>query len=96
MGKRGVLLTMGPLLVFLGGLPLLYVYAFASMAPPELDGWDYWSRVLSVMFNFSDAGWVSLISSIVVVSGCGFFLWGLFVLAGDALSWRQTRHVPTP
>src|SRR4029077_16286313 len=85
MGKRGVLLTMGPLLVILGGWPLFYIYAFASMVPPNLDGWDYWSLVWSKMFNFSDAGWISMLSSKVVGLGCGLFLWGLLVLVGDAV-----------
>ena len=52
--------------------------------PPDLGGWDYWSLVLSKVFNFDDAGWFSLLSSIVVVLGCGLFLWGLAVLVADA------------
>jgi hypothetical protein len=82
---------MGPLLVILGGWPLFFIYAFASMVSPELEGWDYWSLVLSKMFNFSDAGWVSLLSSLVAVLGCAMFLWGLAVLLGDAVRCRTKR-----
>jgi hypothetical protein len=91
MGKRAVLLTTGTLLVILGAWPLFFIYAFASMVPPDLDGWDYWSLVLGKMFNFSDAGWISLLSTLVVAAGSGLFLWGLVVLVGDAVRCRTKR-----
>jgi hypothetical protein len=91
MQKRGVLLSLGPLLVILGGCPLLYIYAFASMVPPELAGWDFWSLVLSKMFDFSDAGWISLLSSGVVVAGSALFVWGVAVVIGDALRFASGR-----
>jgi len=59
----------GPLLIILGAAPLLYIYAFASMFPPEQDGWNYWSLVLGTMFNFADAGWLSLASCVVADPG---------------------------
>jgi hypothetical protein len=77
MGRQGVCLTAGPLLVILGGAPLFYIYASASMVPPNLEGWAFWSEVLSRMFNFEDAGWLSLFSSVVAGAGIGLFLWGL-------------------
>jgi hypothetical protein len=91
MGMRGVCLTAGPLLMILGGVPLLFVYAFASMVPPELAGWEYWSEVLSRMFNFSDAGWVSLFSSLVVLVGMGLFVWGLAVVLADGIRCLTSR-----
>ena len=91
MGKRGVLLTAGPLLVILGGSPLLIIYAFASMVPPDLEGWDYWSLVLRRMLNYSGAGWLTLLSSLVAVLGCAMFFWGLAVLVGDAIRCRPMR-----
>jgi hypothetical protein len=82
MGKRGVLLTVGPLLIVLGGVPLLMIYGVAAMVNPNLDDWDYWSLVLNKMFNFSNAGWVTVMVSIIVAFGCVLSEWGLLVLAG--------------
>jgi hypothetical protein len=77
MGKQGVCLTAGPLLMVLGGVPLLFIYAFAGMVPPELTGWAYWSEVLGRMFNLSDAGRVSVPSAMVVLAGLALFLTGI-------------------
>jgi hypothetical protein len=93
MGKIGFLLAIGPLLAMLGGWPLLYLYAEASMAPPDLEGWDYWSLVLSKMFNFTDAGWISLLSSTIIGVGCMLFVWGLVALVGEAVR-RRTSDAP--
>lgn len=40
----------------------------------------------------ADAGWLSLLSSVVVLLGCGLFVWGLAVLLGDAILWLR-RHL---
>lgn len=92
MGKRAVLLTLGPLLVILGSWPLLYIYAFVGGSPPEVEGWEYWSRVLSRMFNFADPGWIALPSSLVVLFGFALFSWGCTVLVGDAVHQPRLRR----
>jgi hypothetical protein len=78
-----VLLTAGGLLfVGLGGFGLLYIYMVASMVPDSLSRWDYWSLVLSRMFNFKEAGWYSLWSVFFIVSGCVLLTWGALFADG--------------
>src|SRR2546423_14848286 len=79
MGKLGVCLTAGPLLMVLGGYPLLCIFGFASMprAKPDLEGMG-WSTVLGRMFNFStDAGWITLIGGLIFVFGLFLVVLGL-------------------
>jgi hypothetical protein len=94
MGLHSFCLGTGSCLVILGACPLLFVYGFASMTKPHLDGWDHWSLVLSKMFNFADAGWLCLLSSIFVVVGSSLIVWSLSVLVADAVRWcaRIWRH----
>jgi hypothetical protein len=87
MGTRAVCVTVGLLLMILGGMPLFYIYAFASMVHPDLKGWDYWSEILRRMFDLSSAGSMSVLSSLIVLIGCGFFLWGLFSTLASAMRY---------
>jgi hypothetical protein len=81
MGKRGVLLTAGPLLVILGGLPLLYL---SIPLPPDLEGWDYWHSRFSTMFDAGGALFV--LSATLVAFGCGLFVW-------ESACWSATVSV---
>ena len=82
MGKVGVLLNVGLILIFFGGCPLFYIYMVANVVPPHLEASHDWWSVLNKMFN-SDTGWASVLSSIVVGLGCILFLWGLITLIGE-------------
>lgn len=77
MGKTGVLLNVGLVLLLFGACPLLYIYMYATWVPPERRATQEWSEILSKMFNFSDAGCVSLMSSVLVLVGFILFVWGL-------------------
>jgi hypothetical protein len=90
MGKRGVCLTAGPLLMLLGGLPFLFVQGFPGPARPELKGWAYWSTFLGNTFDLSkDAGWISLTSSVIFVCGLALFALGVFTLVQDCFRTRS-------
>ena len=94
MGKKGVLLTIGPLLVILGGCPLLLIWTFAAfgMVRPNPEGWDYWSILFGKMFNFEDnTGWICLPALTVVMLGCALFIWGLVVAIDDLVKRKSTR-----
>jgi hypothetical protein len=92
MGRLGVCLSAGTLLMLLGGLPLLFVYAFASMSmgPHEVEGWDYWSEVLARMFNFADSGCYSLTGTVILLSGAALLMYGTLASIADAVRsvWR--------
>jgi cell division protein FtsX len=97
MGPRGLCLTAGPLLIVLGGYPLFFISCYAEMATQGLasqgvDGWPYWSTVLSRMFDFtSQNGWISLISGSIFLLGLGMLVTGI-VMAGTA-SVRYFRRL---
>ena len=76
----------------LGGLPLLYIFAFAGMAPPTLQGWDYWSRVLPIMFDFAGSGWITVFSLLVFLFGAGVFLLGVWATVASAIPWLIRRR----
>jgi hypothetical protein len=88
MGKRGFCFTAGPLIMILGGFPLLYIHTVASMMRPEIRGWDYWSEVFSRMFDFSnEIGWTCAMSIGVFLIGAGFFVIGMFDVVMGGLRW---------
>jgi hypothetical protein len=77
-GFRLVWMVLGLLLILLGAMPLCYIYAFASMVPPNLEGQKYWAEVLSRMFNFSDAGYVSSACAAMILGGLVSMILALF------------------
>lgn len=78
MGKRGVCLAAGLLLMVLGGFPLLVVDAFASMGTRNLEGWAWWSAVLGRMLDFSrDSGWITLMGGLIFLPGLSLLVVGL-------------------
>ena len=87
MGKRGFCFVGGPLIMFLGGFPLLFLYAFASLEGRGLEGWDYWSEVLGRMFISSDAGFASTICLGIFLLGAGFVVTGLVDLINGLVQW---------
>lgn len=91
MGRLGFCLSVGTLLMLLGGFPLLLFCGFASMGAHGLDGWDYWARVLPRMFNFSNSdGWASSSMSAIFLFGAGLFCYGIFAAIADGVRsvWR--------
>lgn len=52
--KSLVVLIVGVICILVSGCALLYVYAFASMVDPSLQGNAYWSVVLAKMFGWTE------------------------------------------
>ena len=91
MRRLGFCLSADFILVILGGFPLFIVFGFASMERPGLEGWDYWAKVLSRMFNFSNDAWCfSVPGSLILLTGVGLLLYGVFAASLDSIRslWR--------
>jgi hypothetical protein len=84
MGPRGVCLIAGPLIMFIGGLPLVFVVGFSSMVRPEIQGWELFWVIIERMFNFnSDVGPITVCSGSVFLLGFGLFFWGMILVSKD-------------
>ena len=91
MGRLGFCLSVGVLLMILGGFPLFLVYGVASMVRRDLEGWDYWTTVLSRMFNLSNDAWCfSLQGSVIFLFGAGLCVYGL--LSAVVSGTRQQKR----
>jgi hypothetical protein len=90
MAKGAFLFWLGLIAIVNCGIPLSLLYAFASMVPPDLEGWDYWWLVTNKMFSFSDGGVLSTMAAAGVVAGLTLVVWGSCMFARDLLSviWR--------
>jgi hypothetical protein len=69
MNTRVVSLVTGVLLMIVGGYLLLYVYAFSSMVNPALQGWERQKLIVSKMWDFHNAGLLTLLSLVFVAYG---------------------------
>jgi hypothetical protein len=91
MEKEGLLFCLGLALTVFCGVPLSLLCAFASMAPPGLKGWNYWSFVVGKLFDLSEFGLLSLMAASGFVAGITLLVWGSCVLTRSFLNDIASR-----
>lgn len=90
MGKLGFCLSVGILLMIIGGYPLLMSSVSAEMAlrGKVHDDWDLLVR----MFDFStDVAPYSVMGSVIFIGGAGIILFGIISTLVDGIRWIRKR-----
>ena len=87
MEKRAVCLTVGPMMMLIGGTPWLGLLTVLDHQAPVLEGWDWWWALPKKVFDnsFSEAGWMLVPCGIMFLLGTTLVLIGVWTILGDLL-----------